>query len=68
MQEGAEQGAEKKLPLAMRSSWNQRSLQSSRGGGLKVAAGFQRLHPPVALGSHPPPSSILLPSTSVKKR
>lgn len=68
LQERAEEGAEKKLPLAMRSRWSLRSLQSLRGGGLKVEAIFQRLHPPVTLGSHPPPSSILLPPTSFQKQ
>lgn len=60
-QEGAGEGAEKKPP-----SWVMRSLQSSRGGGRRVEAGSRRLRPPVALGSHLPPRSLLLPPTSLQ--
>lgn len=31
-----------------------------------MEAGYQRLRPPIALGSYPPPRSILLPPTSLQ--
>lgn len=40
------------------------ALQSSRGRGRRAEAGSQRLHPPITLGSHPPPSFLSPPASS----